>query len=169
MLFIAEPGLSTSLQFFLNKVLNPSQSSHHISGFALLFKSSTLLIFHCQAPPIIFPRAKATCVELLIKHVGFILKYRLRLVQNSSVSAFFLVNFLMLNLAPLGSSAMIAVMSSGGGGGEGSLGGLGGSMIISSVSIGLNGSSSISFDGSWVRMSRLSSRGTPAVLVSSRC
>ena len=76
----------------------------------------------------------------------------------------------MSNLTPLGSSAMVAVMSGGDGGGDGSLSGLGGSMIIGSVSMGLNGSSSsICLDDSWVRMSRLSSRGTPAVLVGSSC
>ena len=149
MLFIAEPGLSTSLQFCLKEVLNPSQSSHHISAFAVLFKSSTLLIFHCRAPPIMFPRAKATQVALSVNFKGFILKYRSRLVQNSSASSFFPVNFLMSNLTPLGSLAMVAVMSSGGGGGVGSLGGLGGSMIIVPVSIDLNGSSSsICFDDS---------------------
>ena len=99
---------------------------------------------------------------------GFILKYRSRLVQNSSASSFFPVNFLMSNLTPLGLSAMVAVMSGGGGGGDGSLGGLGGSTIIGPVFVDLNGSSSsICLDGSWVRMSRLSSRGTPAVLVGS--
>ena len=113
-----------------------------------------------------FPRAKATQVALSVNFEGFILKYRSRLVQNSSASSFFPVNFLMLNLTPLGSSAMV-VMSSGGGGGDGSLGGLGGSTIIGSVD--LNGSSSICLDGSLVRMSRLSSRGTPAVLVGSSC
>ena len=170
MLFIANPGLSTSLQFHLKEVLNPSQSSHHISAFAGLFKSSTLLIFHCRVPPIMFPRAKATRVALSVNFEGFILKYRSRLVQNSSASSFFPVNFLMSNLTPLGSSAMVAVMSSGGGGGDGSLGGLGGSTIIGSVSVVLSrSSSSICLDGSWVRMSRLSSRGTPAVLVSSSC
>ena len=47
---------------------------------------------------------------------------------------------------------------------------LGGSTIIRLVSIGLKGSSSsICFDDSWVRMSGLSSRGTPAVLVGSSC
>ena len=76
----------------------------------------------------------------------------------------------MLNLTPLGLLAMVAMMSSGGGGGEGSPGGLGGSMIIGSVSVDLNGSSSsICLDDSWVRISRLSSRGTPAVLVGSSC
>ena len=70
----------------------------------------------------------------------------------------------MSNLTPLGSLAMVAVIS---GGGKGSLGGVGGSMIIGSVFVGLNRSSSICLDGSWVRMSGLSSRGTPAVLVSS--
>ena len=170
MLFIAEPGLSTSLQFHLKEVLNPSQPSHHISAFAVLFTSSTLLIFHCQAPPIIFPRAKVTLVVLSVNFKGFILKYRSRLVQNLLASSFFPVNFLMSNLTPLGSLAMVVVMSKGGGGGEGSLGGLGGSMIIGSVSVGLNGSpSSICLDGSWVRISRLSSRGTPAVLVGSSC
>ena len=65
---------------------------------------------------------------------------------------------------------MVAVMSGGGGGGDGSLGGLGGSTIIGSVSVVLNGSSSsICLDGSWVRISGLSSRGTPAVLVGSSC
>ena len=101
MLFIAKPGLLTSLQFHLKEVLNPSQSSHRISAFAVLFKSSTLLIFHCQAPPIMFPRAKVTQVALWVNFEGFILKYRLRLVQNSSASSFFLVNFLMSNLTPL--------------------------------------------------------------------
>ena len=167
MLFIANPGLLTSLQFHLKEALNPSQSSHHISAFAELFKSSTLLIFHCRAPPIMFPRAKATWVTLSVNFEGFILKYRLRLVQNSSASSFFPVNFLMSNLTPLGSSAMVAVIGSGGGGGDGSLGGLG-SMMIGSVT--LNGSSSsICLDDSWVRMSGLSSRGTPAVLVGSSC
>ena len=135
MLFIAEPGLSTSLQFRLNEVLNPSQSSHHISAFAVLFKSLTLLIFHCRAPPTMFPRAKATQVALSVNFKGFILKYRSRLVQNSLASSFFLVNFLMSNLTPLGLSAMVAVMSGGDGGGDGSLGGLGGSTIIGSVSL----------------------------------
>ena len=148
MLFIAEPGLSTSLQFHLKEVLNPSQSSHHISAFAVLFKSLTLLIFHCQAPPIIFPRAKVTWVALSVNFEGFILKYRLRLVQNSSASSFFPVNFLMLNLTPFSSLAMVAVMNGGGGGGVGSLGGLGGSTIIGSVSVNLNRSSSICFDDS---------------------
>ena len=167
---MADPGLLTSLQFRLKEFLNPSQSSHRISAFAVLFKSSTLLIFHCRAPPIMFPRAKATQVALSVNFEGFTLKYRSRLVQNSLASSFFPVNFLMSNLTPLGSSAMVAVMSGGGGGGEGSLGGVGGSMIIGSVSIDLNGSSSsICLDNSWVRMSRLSSRGTPAVLVSSSC
>ena len=87
-----------------------------------------------------FPRVKATRVALSVNFEGFILKYRLRLVQNSSASSFFLVNFLMSNLTPLGSSAMVAVMSNGGGGGDGSLGGVGGSTIIGSVV--LNGSSS---------------------------
>ena len=171
MLFIADPGLSTSLQFRLKEVLNPSQLSHHISAFAVLFKSSTLLIFHCRAPPIMFPRVKVTQVALSVNFEGFILKYRLRLVQNLLASSFFPVNFLMLNLTPLGFLAMVAVMSGGGGGGgEGSLGGLGGSTIIGSVSMGLNRfSSSICLDNSWVRMSRLSSRGTPAVLVGSSC
>ena len=167
MLFIAELGLSTSLQFRLKDCLNPSQSSHHISAFAVLFKSSTLLIFHCRAPPIIFPRAKVTQVALSVNFEGFILKYRSRLVQNSSASSFFPVNFLMSNFTPLGSSAMVAVISSGGGGGD-SLGGLGGSTIIGSVV--LNGSSSsICLDGPGVRISGLSSRGTPAVLVGSSC
>ena len=117
-----------------------------------------------------FPRAKATQVALSVNFEGFILKYRLRLVQNLLASSFFLVNFLMLNLTPLGSSAMVAVMSGGGGGSEGSLGGVGGSTIIGSVSMGLNrSSSSICLDSSWVRMSRLSSRGTPAALVGSSC
>ena len=171
MLFIAEPGLSTSFQFHLKEVLNPSQSSHRISAFAALFKSSTLLIFHCQAPPMMFPRAKVTWVALSVNFEGFILKYRPRLVQNLSASSFFLVNFLISNLTPLASSAMMAVMSGGGdGGGDGSFGGLGGSMIIGSVSVGLNGSSSsICLDNSWVRMSGLSSRGTPAILVGSSC
>ena len=114
-----------------------------------------------------FPRAKATRVALSVNFEGFILKYRSRLVQNSSASSFFPVNFLMSNLTPLGSSAMVAI-SSGGGGGDGSLGGLGGSTMIGSVN--LNGSSSsICLDDSLVRMSRLSSRGTPAVLVGSSC
>ena len=117
-----------------------------------------------------FPRVKVTWVALLVNFEGFILKYKSRLVQNLSASSFFPVNFLMSNLTPLGSSAMVVVMSSGGGGGEGSLGGLGGSTIIGSVSVGLNrSSSSICLDSSWVRMSRLSSRGTPAVLVGSSC
>ena len=81
------------------------------------------------------------------------MKYRLRLVQNSLASSFFPVNFLMLNLTPLGLSAMVVVISGGGGGGGGggvgSLGGLGGSTMIRLVSVGLNGSSSsICFDGS---------------------
>ena len=116
-----------------------------------------------------FPRAKATQVALSVNFEGFILKYRLRLVQNSSASSFFLVNFLMSNFTPLGSSAMVVVMSGGGGGGDGSLGGLGGSMVIGSVSIDLNGSSSICLDSSWVRISGLSSRGAPALLVGSSC
>ena len=166
MLFIADAGLSTSLQFCLKEFLNPSQLSHRISAFAVLFKSLTLLIFHCQAPPIIFPRAKATWVALSVNFEGFILKYRSRLVQNSSASSFFPVNFLMSNLTPLGSSAIVAVMGDGGGGGDGFLGGLGGSMIIGSVA--LNGSSSsICLDSPGVRISGLSSRGTPAVLVGS--
>ena len=74
----------------------------------------------------------------------------------------------MLNLTPLGLSAMVAVMSSGGGGGDGSLGGLGGSTMIGSVSISLN-RSSVCLDDSRVRMSGLSSRGTSAVLVGSSC
>ena len=168
MLFIAEPGLLTSLQFLLKESLNPSQSSHHISAFAVLFKSSTLFIFHCRAPPIMIPRAKATRVALSVNFEGFILKYRSRLVQNSLASSFFPVNFLMSNLTPLGSSAMVAVTSSGGGGGDGSLGGVGGSTIIGSVV--LNGSSSsICQDSPGVRISGLSSRGTPAVLVGSSC
>ena len=73
MLFIAEPGLLTSLQFLLKEVLNPSQSSHHISAFAVLFKSLTLLIFHCWAPPIMFPRAKVMWVALSVNFEGFIL------------------------------------------------------------------------------------------------
>ena len=79
----------------------------------VLFKSSTLLIFHCQAPPMMFPRVKATWVALSVNFEGFILKYRLRLVQNSLASSFFLVNFLMLNLTPLGSLAMVVVINSG--------------------------------------------------------
>ena len=117
-----------------------------------------------------FPRVKATQVALSVNFEGFILKCRSRLVQNLSASSFFLVNFLMLNLTSLGLSAMVAVVSGGGGGGEGSLGGVGGSTTISSASVSLNGSSSsICLDSSWVRMSRLSSRGTPAVLVGSSC
>ena len=108
-------------------------------------------------------------VALSVNFEGFILKYKSRLVQNLSASSFFPVNFLMSNLTPLGSSAMVVVISGGGGGGVGSLGGLGGSTMIRLVSVGLNGSSSICFHGSWVRMSRLSSRGTPAVLVGSSC
>ena len=92
-----------------------------------------------------FPRAKATQVALSVNFEGFILKYRLRLVQNSSASSFFPVSFLMSNLTPLGSLAMVAVIS---GGGKGSLGGVGGSMIIGSVFVGLNrSSSSICLDG----------------------
>ena len=68
-----------------------------------------------------------TWVALSVNFEGFILKYRSRLVQNSLASSFFLVNFLMSNVTPLGLSAMVAVISSGGGGGDGSLGGLGGS------------------------------------------
>ena len=114
-----------------------------------------------------FPRAKATRVALSVNFEGFILKYRSRLVQNSSASSFFPVNFLMSNFTPLGSLAMVAVISSGGGGGD-SLGGQGGSTIIGSVV--LNGSSSsICLDGPGVRISGLSSRGTPVVLVGSTC
>ena len=115
-----------------------------------------------------FPRANAMRVALLVNFEGFILKYRSRLVQNLSASSFFPVNFLMSNLTPLGSLAIVAVMGDGGGGGDGSLGGVGGSMIIGSVT--LNGSSSsICLDGPGVRISGLSSRGTPAILVGSSC
>ena len=117
-----------------------------------------------------FPRVNATQVALSVNFEGFILKYRSRLVQNSSASSVFPVNFLMSNLTPLGSLAMVVVMSNGDGGGDGFLGGLGGSTMIGSVSVDLNGSSSsICLDDSWVRISGLSSRGTPAVLVGSSC
>ena len=82
-----------------------------------------------------------TWVELSVNCEGFILKYRLRFVQNSLASSFFLVNLLMSNFAPLFElSAM--VVSGGSGGGEGSLGGLGGSMIITSLFVGQKGSTS---------------------------